>query len=283
MSIADDLMQTLEEPGHKDQGLQTSMSAQQRLSMAMRLSRQDDPSYVPEPTNWSNERVGVPNPNGTGLKAFEPNNVLFDAYKEAKGAADKSKLDEAMKADGKIKLAGGVDAGTVLGNATGKVGAAIQAALNLATRKVPYVWGGTTSTGVDCSGLIYYAFRSAGLDVQRWRASDYGQMGREVTADQAKPGDLIYYDEPGATDHIGLYIGNGQMVQAPQSGDVVRVTGIGKPTSIRRLFDDDAFGVTVGPSGQPSGFSYNGQTWNPGSRTQASTITRASGGRNRAI
>lgn len=287
MPINDDFLDALEEPGHKDQGLQTAISGKQRLSMAMRLANDSNPADIPEPTNWSSSRMGVPNPYGTGLAAFEPNNVIFDAYRNAKATSDKSKADEALKADAKLQLAGGAEAGTTLGNATGKVGAAIQAALNLAARRVPYVWGGTSANGLDCSGLIYYAFRSAGLDVQRWRAKDYGQMGREVSLEEAKPGDLIYYDEPGDTDHIGLYLGGGRMVQAPQSGDVVRVTGIGKPTSIRRLFDDDAFGVTVSPSGAPSGFSYNGQVWNPAARAGSSTITRPttrpSVGRTRAI
>lgn len=235
-------------------GMVTGMSARQRLSMAMRLANPEDPSDIPGPDSYSSANLnGVPNPYGRGIKAYEPDTIIGSAYGQAKQDQDLATADAAAKKASTV---------TVLPDASGKVGAAVQAALNLAARHVPYVWGGTSANGVDCSGMLYYAFRAAGIDTQRYRAVDYGHMGTAVTVDQARPGDVIYYDEPGDTDHVGLYIGNGQMVQAPQTGDVVKISSIGHPTSIRRIFSDDAFGTMATPSGGTT-TSYGGQPYAP--------------------
>jgi hypothetical protein len=147
-----------------------------------------------------------------------------------------------------------------IAEAGGKVQSMISAAMNLASRRVPYVWGGTTANGVDCSGLIYYAARAAGIDWQRYRAVDYGRMGQAVSLSAARPGDIVYYDNPGDVDHVGIYIGNGQMIQAPQSGDVVKVSGVGNFTSIRRVFTDGAYSAGATPSGMSTPL-YNGRPY----------------------
>lgn len=262
----DDFTAALQEPTTTSRsGLTVGLSPQQRLELAMRRANEQDPSDIPAPLPLT-PVGGVPNPHGRGLAAFEPSNVIFDSYRTAKGEYDQKKAaaDAAAKAAAGITVggAGPTDAGSPLIEGSGKVATAIRNALALAARKVPYVWGGTTANGVDCSGLIYYAFASAGLDVKRWRAVDYGRMGVAVTLDQARAGDIIYYDEPGGTDHVGIYLGNGKMVQAPQSGDVVKVTNVGKPTSIRRIFDDSAFGTIATPGGGTA-TSYGGRLYNP--------------------
>lgn len=252
------MLKALDEPDQPATGgMVTTMSSHQRLSLAMRLANPSDPSDIPGPSAYSNATLnGVPNPYGRGIKAYEPDTIIGSAYGQAKQAQDLA------KADAEAKKATTITVQAPLADATGKVGAAVQAALNLAARHVPYVWGGTSANGVDCSGMLYFAFRSAGIDTKRYRAVDYGHMGTEVTVDQAQPGDVIYYDEPGDTDHVGLYIGNGKMVQAPQTGDVVKVSSIGHPTSIRRIFSDDAFGKMATPSGGTA-TSYGGMPYAP--------------------
>lgn len=129
--------------------------------------------------------------------------------------------------------------------ANGVVGNIINQAKGLLGR--PYIWGGTTSRGVDCSGLIYYAFNAAGVKIPRLRAIDYGRMGTAVSAAQARPGDLVYWDNPNTTtDHVGIYLGNGQVIQAPTTGDVVKISQVwGNPT-YRRIVNDGNF--TTGPT-----------------------------------
>lgn len=123
--------------------------------------------------------------------------------------------------------------------AGGSVATAIDAAYSMVGK--PYVWGGTTSTGVDCSGLIYYAFRAAGYNLPRYRAVDYGHMGTAVAAADARPGDLVYFDEPGDTDHVGLYLGDGKFIEAPQPGQNVQVSQLRDGAQIRRIVPNGGF------------------------------------------
>lgn len=99
---------------------------------------------------------------------------------------------------------------------------------------VPYLWGGTDpAKGLDCSALVQRAARDLGVTVPR-TVSEQRYVGTEVPSlDQARPGDLIVL---GGDRHIGIYVGNGQMLHAPKTGDVVRIGKVYEtPTTIRRL------------------------------------------------
>jgi peptidoglycan DL-endopeptidase CwlO len=86
---------------------------------------------------------------------------------------------------------------------------------------VPYQWGGASpSTGFDCSGLTMYVFAQLGVQLPHYAAAQYG-YGSPVPRDQLQPGDLVFFD---GLSHVGIYIGNGQMVHAPETGDVVKIT-----------------------------------------------------------
>ncbi|PVZ14538.1 C40 family peptidase [Actinomycetospora cinnamomea] len=98
---------------------------------------------------------------------------------------------------------------------------------------VPYVWGGTSPSGFDCSGLTQWAFEKAGVELPRTSRAQ-AQAGEDVDLDNLQPGDLIFFNSP--VSHVGMYIGDGQMIEAPQSGKDVRVASVA-----RRM--DDAVGA----------------------------------------
>jgi peptidoglycan DL-endopeptidase CwlO len=91
----------------------------------------------------------------------------------------------------------------------------------LAMRGVPYVYGGSTPSGFDCSGLVRYAYRGAGITLAH---SSYAQWdaGWRVRRRALRPGDLVFF----GMGHVGLYVGGGRFVHAPETGRVVSVNRI---------------------------------------------------------
>jgi cell wall-associated NlpC family hydrolase len=88
---------------------------------------------------------------------------------------------------------------------------------------VPYVWGGSSpSTGFDCSGFVMYVFAQIGVSLPHHAASQWG-YGTPVSREQLAPGDLVFFSGLG---HMGIYIGGGQFVHAPQTGDVVKISSM---------------------------------------------------------
>jgi cell wall-associated NlpC family hydrolase len=93
----------------------------------------------------------------------------------------------------------------------------------MAQRGKPYVWAASGPGSFDCSGLVAYAYAAAGIDLPHSSRLQAG-MGQPVSRDELQPGDLVAFYSP--ISHIGIYIGNGQMVHAPSSGDVVKISPI---------------------------------------------------------
>jgi cell wall-associated NlpC family hydrolase len=105
----------------------------------------------------------------------------------------------------------------------------------LAQQGKPYVWAAAGPNSYDCSGLTQRAFAAAGIKLPH-SSRMQSTMGSPVSRDALRPGDLVFFYSP--VSHVGIYIGNGQMVHAPSSGDVVKVSSFDRMPSFnsaRRL------------------------------------------------
>jgi cell wall-associated NlpC family hydrolase len=87
----------------------------------------------------------------------------------------------------------------------------------------PYVWGGASPGGFDCSGFAMYVYGQMGVSLPHNAAMQYNTVGTYVSRDQLEPGDLVFFDGLG---HMGIYIGGGQFIHAPHTGDVVKISSL---------------------------------------------------------
>ena len=108
----------------------------------------------------------------------------------------------------------------------------------LSFRGTPYVWGGTSpQPGFDCSGFVQYVYGYFGISVSRTTYSQVNE-GHAVSPSDLQPGDLVFFGPASAPYHVGIYIGGGQYVHAPETGDVVKISNLGSShgfSSARRI------------------------------------------------
>jgi cell wall-associated NlpC family hydrolase len=131
-----------------------------------------------------------------------------------------------------VAIGGSVDGGTtdtettsepiVLPPTDGSVGAqAVSVAMQYLG--VPYVWGGASPSGFDCSGLTQFSYGIVGIGLTHFTGSQWNE-GVRVPAEQLLPGDLVFFRSD--LGHMGMYIGGGQYINAPQTGDVVKISSL---------------------------------------------------------
>lgn len=146
---------------------------------------------------------------------------------------------------------GGATAPTSTGGVIGDAGGTEQAVVDEARKYlgIPYVWGGTDpARGLDCSGLVQLVYRNLGHELPRvsWQQA---KAGTAVSGGlgNARPGDVLTFGSP--VHHVGIYIGDGQMIEAPRPGKDVRVSKVSEtPTHIRRILDSTPAAAAAGTS-----------------------------------
>jgi len=105
---------------------------------------------------------------------------------------------------------------------------------------VPYVWGGTTPAGFDCSGLVQYIYNQLGFDLTRTTYTQVNE-GSEVQRSNLRQGDLVFFKRNNDIHHVGIYIGNNQFIHAPQTGEAIKISNLSDRNdyyTARRIIND---------------------------------------------
>ncbi len=150
----------------------------------------------------------------SSLKADERRRYLASRVAAANRAAAAARASRVRVAD----TPDTPDTPTYNGPASGRAGVAVQEAYNKLGS--PYKWAASGPDRFDCSGLTMWVWGKAGVSLPHSSRAQYSS-GRKVSKSELQPGDLTYYGSP--IHHVGIYVGGGKMISAPQTGDVVKV------------------------------------------------------------
>ncbi|GAB2973236.1 C40 family peptidase [Amycolatopsis acidiphila] len=143
----------------------------------------------------------------------------------ARSAALQAQVNQLQQLSGRLSASDRASQRDTGGSAPGLPAptAAAQQAINVALSKLgsSYVWGATGPSTFDCSGLTMYSYGKAGVSLPR-TSSAQSSTGKAVPRSQLQPGDLVFFGSP--VHHVGIYLGDGKMVHAPDTGDVVKIS-----------------------------------------------------------
>jgi peptidoglycan DL-endopeptidase CwlO len=155
--------------------------------------------------------------------------------------------------------AGLTGTGATAATGTGTAGTKSEGAVVAEARRylgVPYLWGGTDpAKGLDCSGFTQLVYGNVGIDLPRTSSQQATAGSAVASLADARPGDLVFFDHDGSRpgiDHVGIYVGDGKMIAAPQAGEVVKVQDVGNPSVIRRVLPAESASPVAGAASTAS-------------------------------
>ena len=170
------------------------------------------------------------------LKKKTEQEIASNQAQSKKITKEQKEIDSALKEMEAIFAQKDSGGGAVQGNqGNAKVGYNVA---NLAISKIgsPYYWGASGPGMFDCSGLVYWAHKSAGVSISRVTADSYARSGKGISASQLQAGDIVAFRRSGSSryHHIAIYIGNGTVVHASGEGSTCLGNHVGKGHVVKR-------------------------------------------------
>ncbi|MCT7696897.1 C40 family peptidase [Lactobacillus crispatus] len=158
-----------------------------------------------------------------GLKTKDVLNLNHLNWQSTILIGQKLKLTDNKTASTVSKSAVAPNNNSVSGNSV--AARAVNLALQLTQQNIPYVWGGNSTGGMDCSGMVQYVYAQLGISLPHNTVQQEAYVN-EKPVSQAQPGDLLFWGQPGASYHVAIYIGGDKFVAAPAPGQNVSVGSI---------------------------------------------------------
>ena len=164
----------------------------------------------------------------SGSQVMSNGDVVLDALPTKQSSADTVTKD-ASSSNVQTLSARNAETGTLTQTQRNDI---VSAALKYASQDIPYVWGGKTAAGLDCSGLVAKAYRTAGVSIPAYTVAEEAYVAtQDVQSEsdilsEAQPGDLLFWGGHGATWQVAIYVGDGQYVIASEPGQQVQVANI---------------------------------------------------------
>lgn len=230
--ISTDVDRTAERQAAAARQQQAALSAGRQRARAVALQLAADQAAAAVTATISRQRELIAR---TDARVIE----LVDAERRAAEAQALAQAAETARRLGLGGVVGGVGQG-LEGPSSGRTSlpgvpapnavAAAAVAAAFTRLGMPYVWGATGPSSFDCSGLTQWAYAQAGVHLPRTSREQFDQLPK-VALDQLAPGDLVFYAtdaaDPGTIHHVGIYLGDGLSLYAPQTGSVVKIGAVG--------------------------------------------------------